>query len=97
MSPQLIHALKRDARWLASPVSHMTQIAIPKKGRAPPRVKCRHPRILFAQALIRTGYVHKNIRLVRNGQRLLLKTIRELDSRVSPAIQLELPLGDRTK
>ena len=53
-----------------------------------------HPRILFAQALIRTGYVHKDIRLIRNGQSLLLKTIRELDSEASPAVQLDLPLGN---
>jgi hypothetical protein len=55
-----------------------------------------HPRILFAQALIKTGYVHKDIRLIRNGQRLLLKTMCELASEASPAVQLELLLGDRT-
>jgi hypothetical protein len=56
-----------------------------------------HPRILFARAIIKTGYVHKDIRLIRNGQNLLLKTIRALDNEVSPTVQLELPLGDQPK
>jgi hypothetical protein len=59
--------------------------------------RLRGPRILFAQALTKIGYEHKDIRLIANGLRLLPKTTRELDSKVSSAIQLELPLGDRAK
>jgi hypothetical protein len=53
--------------------------------------------ILFAQALIKTGDVHKDIRFIRNDQRRLRRAIRELDTGVSRAIQLELPLRDRAK
>ena len=53
------------------------------------------PDFLIARALIKTGYVHKDARLIRNGQALMMKTLATLEDEASPAVQLELPFTEK--